>query len=99
MPCLAHAEKYVRIRFTDLSEQMTFEVKGSKIFGPLLFAKDYDLQGGKAAGQYSNGKPRCPSRPPSARGETLLMGFISQAAGLLPSSRRRNQENCFREFF
>jgi beta-galactosidase len=69
-------EKYVEFD-PDLSEQMTFEVKGSKIYGR-YFRQDYDLQGGKAAGQYSNGNIAAVENT-SGQGRTLLMGSFPGA--------------------
>jgi beta-galactosidase len=69
-------EKYVEFD-PDLSEQMTFEVKGSKIFGR-YFRQDYDLQGGKAAGQYSNGNIAAVENM-LGQGQTLLIGSFPGA--------------------
>ena len=69
-------EKYVEFD-PDLSEQMTFEVKGSKIYGR-YFRQDYDLAGGKAAGQYSNGNIAAVENS-FGQGRTLLMGSFPGA--------------------
>jgi beta-galactosidase len=69
-------EKYVEFD-PDLSEQMTFEVKGSKVFGR-YFRQDYDLVGGKAAGQYSNGNIAAVENS-FGKGRTLLIGTFPGA--------------------
>jgi beta-galactosidase len=69
-------EKFVEFD-PDLSEQMTLEVKGSKIFGR-YFRQDYDLLGGKAAGQYSNGNIAAVENS-FAKGRTLLIGTFPSA--------------------
>lgn len=69
-------EKYVEFD-PDLSDQMTFEVNGSKIYGR-YFRQDYDLQGGKAAGQYSNGNTAAVENS-FGQGRTLLIGSFPAA--------------------
>ena len=69
-------EKYVEFD-PDLSEQMTLEVKGSKVYGR-YFRQDYDLLGGKAAGQYSNGSTAAVENS-FGQGRTLLMGSFPGA--------------------
>jgi beta-galactosidase len=69
-------EKYVEFD-PDLSEQMTLEVKGSKIYGR-YFRQDYDLNGGKAAGQYSNGNVAAVDNS-FGQGRTLLIGTFPGA--------------------
>jgi beta-galactosidase len=61
----------------DLSDQLMFEVKGSKIYGR-FFRQDYDLLGGKAAGQYSNGNTAAVENT-FGQGRTLLMGSFPGA--------------------
>jgi len=61
----------------DLSEQLTFEVKGTKIFGR-YFRQDYDLQAGTAAGQHSNGNIAAVENT-FGQGRTLLMGSFPGA--------------------
>jgi beta-galactosidase len=69
-------EKYVEFD-PDLSEQLTLEVKGSKIYGR-YFRQDYDLLGGKAAGQYSNGNIAAVENS-FGQGKTLLIGTFPGA--------------------
>jgi beta-galactosidase len=69
-------EKYVEFD-PDLSEQLLFEVKGSKIYGR-YFRQDYDLEGGKAAGQYTNGNIAAVENS-FGKGRTLLMGSFPGA--------------------
>ena len=69
-------EKYVEFD-PDLSEQMTLEVKGTKIFGR-YFRQDYELAGGTAAGQYSNGNTAAVENT-FGQGRTLLMGSFPGA--------------------
>jgi beta-galactosidase len=69
-------EKYVEFD-PDLSEQMTLEVKGSKIYGR-YFRQDYDLAGGKAAGQYSNGNIAAVENS-FGSGRTVLIGTFPGA--------------------
>ena len=69
-------EKFVEFD-PDLSEQLMFEVKGSKIYGR-YFRQDYDLQGGNAAGQYSNGNTAAVESS-FGRGGTLLIGSFPGA--------------------
>jgi beta-galactosidase len=61
----------------DLSDQLMFEVKGSKIYGR-YFRQDYDLLGGKAAGQYSNGNTAAVENT-LGQGRTLLIGSFPGA--------------------
>ena len=61
----------------DLSEQLMFEVMGSKIYGR-YFRQDYELQGGKAAGQYSNGNTAAVENT-FGHGRTLLIGSFPGA--------------------
>ena len=79
-------EKYVEF-VPDLSEQLMFEVKGSKIYGR-YFRQDYDLQGGNAAGQYPMATP-----PPSRtvrQGADVADRLLSRC-GLLPAPWRGDQ--------
>jgi beta-galactosidase len=69
-------EKYVEFD-PDLSEQLTFEVNGSKVYGR-YFRQDYDVAGGKAAGQYSNGNTAAVENT-LGQGRTLLMGSFPGA--------------------
>jgi beta-galactosidase len=69
-------EKYVEFD-PDLSDQLMFEVNGSKIYGR-YFRQDYDLHGGKAAGQYSNGNVAAVENA-FGKGRTLLMGSFPGA--------------------
>jgi beta-galactosidase len=61
----------------DLSEQLMFEVMGSKIYGR-YFRQDYEMQGGKAAGQYSNGNTAAVENT-FGHGRTLLIGSFPAA--------------------
>ncbi len=56
----------------DLSRKLMFEVNGNKVYGR-YFRQDYDLHGGTAAGQYSNGNIAAVSNS-FGKGKTLLMG-------------------------
>jgi beta-galactosidase len=69
-------EKYVEFD-PDLSDQLMFEVNGNKIYGR-YFRQDYDLRGGKAAGQYSNGNIAAVENS-FGQGKTLLMGSFPGA--------------------
>jgi len=69
-------EKYVEFD-PDLSEQLTFEVNGNKVYGR-YFRQDYDVAGGKAAGQYSNGNTAAVENA-LGHGRTLLMGSFPGA--------------------
>ena len=69
-------EKYVEFD-PDLSEQLTFEVRENKVFGR-YFRQDYELAGGKAAGQYSNGNIAAVENA-YGQGRTLLMGSFPGA--------------------
>jgi beta-galactosidase len=69
-------EKYVEFD-PDLSDQLMFEVNGNKIYGR-YFRQDYDLHGGKAAGQYSNGNIAAVENS-FGQGKTLLMGSFPGA--------------------
>jgi beta-galactosidase len=69
-------EKYVEFD-PDLSEQLTFEVNGNKVYGR-YFRQDYDLAGGKDAGQYSNGNTAAVENT-LGQGRTLLMGSFPGA--------------------
>jgi beta-galactosidase len=69
-------EKYVEFD-PDLSDQLMFEVNGSQVFGR-YFRQDYDLHGGKAAGQYANGNIAAVENSYS-QGRTLLMGSFPGA--------------------
>lgn len=64
-------EKFVEFD-PDLSEKLMFEVNGNKVYGR-YFRQDYDLHGGTAAGQYSNGNIAAVSNS-FGKGKTLLMG-------------------------
>jgi len=61
----------------DLSEQLMFEVRGNKVYGR-YFRQDYELTGGKAAGQYSNGNTAAVENS-FGQGRTLLMGSFPGA--------------------
>ena len=61
----------------DLSEQLTLEVNGSKIFGR-YFRQDYDLLGGRSAGKYSNGNTAAVENT-FGQGRTLLIGTFPGA--------------------
>jgi beta-galactosidase len=69
-------EKYVEFD-PDLSEQLMFEVSGNKIYGR-YFRQDYDVHGGKAVGQYSNGNVAAVQNE-FGQGKTLLMGSFPGA--------------------
>jgi beta-galactosidase len=69
-------EKYVEFN-PDISDQLMFEVHGSKIYGR-YFRQDYELHGGKAAGQYSNGNTAAVENT-FGQGRTLLMGSFPGA--------------------
>ena len=73
-------EKFVEF-VPDISEQMTLEVKENKIYGR-YFRQDYDLHGGKAAGQYPNGNTAAVENT-FGRGRTLLMGSFPGAGYFL----------------
>jgi beta-galactosidase len=60
-----------------LSDQLAFEVKGSKVYGR-YFRQDYDLHGGVAAGQYSNGNTAAVENT-YGQGKTLLIGSFPGA--------------------
>ncbi len=64
-------ENYVEFD-PDLSDQLTFEVKGSKVYGR-YFRQDYELHGGTAAGQYANGNTAAVEHA-FGQGKTLLIG-------------------------
>ena len=69
-------EKYVEFD-PDLSDQLMLEVSGCKIYGR-YFRQDYDLRGGKGAGQYSNGNIAAAENS-FGQGRTLLMGSFPGA--------------------
>jgi beta-galactosidase len=69
-------EKYVEFN-PDISDQLMFEVNGEKLYGR-YFRQDYDLQGGKAVGQYSNGNTAAVENT-FGQGRTLLMGSFPGA--------------------
>ena len=69
-------EKYVEFD-PDLSEQLMFEVQGKEVYGR-YFRQDYDVAGGKAAGQYSNGNTAAVENT-FGQGLTLLMGTFPGA--------------------
>jgi beta-galactosidase len=69
-------EKYVEFD-PDLSEQLMFEVNGSEVYGR-YFRQDYELHGGKAVGQYSNGNTAAVENG-FGQGRTLLMGSFPGA--------------------
>jgi beta-galactosidase len=73
-------EKYVEFN-PDISDQLMFEVNGNKIHGR-YFRQDYDLHGGKAAGQYSNGNIAAVEST-FGQGRTLLMGSFPGAGYFL----------------
>jgi len=73
-------EKFVEFD-PDISDQLMFEVNGSKIYGR-YFRQDYDLHGGKAAGQYSNGSTAAVENT-FGQGRTLLMGSFPGAGYFL----------------
>ena len=72
-----------------------FEVKGKKVYGR-YFRQDYDLPGGKAAGQYSNGNIAAVENT-FGQGRTLLMGIISRARDIICIMVRR-PGSCLRAF-
>jgi beta-galactosidase len=69
-------QKYVSFD-TALSEQLMFEMQGNKVYGR-YFRQDYELNGGKAAGQYSNGNTAAVENT-FGQGRTLLMGSFPGA--------------------
>jgi len=69
-------EKFVEFD-PDLSDSLMFDVKGSKIYGR-YFRQDYDLLGGKSAGQYSNGNIAAVENT-FGQGRTLLIGSFPGA--------------------
>ncbi len=84
-------EKFVEF-VPDISDQMTLEVKGNKIYGR-YFRQDYDLHGGKAAGQYPNGNTAAVENT-FGRGRTLLMGSFPGAGYFLhhaPETKHSSQ--------
>jgi beta-galactosidase len=73
-------EKFVEFD-PDISDQLMFEVNGSNIYGR-YFRQDYDLHGGKAAGQHSNGNTAAVENT-FGQGRTLLMGSFPGAGYFL----------------
>lgn len=73
-------EKYVEFD-PDLSEKLTFEVQGKTIYGR-YFRQDYDLHGGKSAGQYANGNIAAVENS-FGKGRTLLIGSFPGAGYFL----------------
>jgi len=73
-------EKYVEFN-PDISNELMFEVKGSKIYGR-YFRQDYDLHGGRAVGQYSDGSIAAVENT-FGQGRTLLMGSFPGAGYFL----------------
>ncbi|HWB31929.1 MAG TPA: alpha-amylase family protein [Acidobacteriaceae bacterium] len=69
-------EKYVEFN-PDLFEETTLEVRGQKVYGR-YFRQDYDLAGGKAAGQWSNGNVAAVENRIGS-GQTLLIGSFPGA--------------------
>jgi beta-galactosidase len=69
-------EKYVEFN-PDISNELTFEVKGRKIYGR-YFRQDYDLHGGTEAGHYANGNIAAVENT-FGQGRTLLMGSFPGA--------------------
>ena len=64
-------ESYVEFN-PDISENLTLEVNGNKVYGR-YFRQEYDLKGGKAVGHYSNGAIAAVENR-TGSGRTLLMG-------------------------
>ena len=69
-------ERYVEFD-PDLSDQLMFEVNGKNIYGR-YFRQDYDPNGGKAAGLYSNGNVAAVANT-FGQGRTLLIGSFPGA--------------------
>jgi beta-galactosidase len=66
------------VEFTpDISNDLTLEVKGSKIYGR-FFRQDYELSGGNAVGHYANGNIAAVEHT-VGRGRTLLIGSFPGA--------------------
>jgi len=73
-------ESYVEF-MPDISNDMTLQVKGAKIFGR-YFRQDYELHGGTAVGQYSDGKTAAVENR-FGSGRTLLIGTFPGAGYFL----------------
>ena len=69
-------ESYVEFN-PDISEKLTFEVNGSKIYGR-YFRQEYTLKGGKAVGSFSNGAIAAVENK-TGGGRTLLLGSFPGA--------------------
>lgn len=69
-------EKYVEFD-PDLSDQLTLEVRGNKIYGR-YFRQDYDLLSGRAVGHYANGNIAAVENA-AGNGRTLLIGTFPGA--------------------
>lgn len=69
-------ETYVEFN-PDISENLTFEINGSKVQGR-YFRQEYALKGGKAVGHYSNGAIAAVEHQ-TGSGRTLLMGSFPGA--------------------
>jgi beta-galactosidase len=69
-------EKFVEFD-PDLSEQMTLEVKGTKIFGR-YFRQEYELMGGTGVGTYADGSVAAVENT-LGKGRTLLIGTFPAA--------------------
>lgn len=66
------------VEFTpDISSNLMFELKGSKIYGS-YFRQDYELHGGEEAGHYADGKIAAVQHK-FGQGRTLLMGSFPGA--------------------
>jgi beta-galactosidase len=66
------------VEFTpDISNDLTMEVKGSKIYGR-FFRQDYELRGGNAVGHYANGNVAAVEHT-FGNGRTLLIGSFPGA--------------------
>jgi beta-galactosidase len=80
-------ESYVEF-LPDISDELSLQVKGAKIYGR-YFRQEYDLQGGTAAGQYASGKIAAVEHK-FGNGRTLLIGSFPGAGYYLhhsPSTR------------
>jgi beta-galactosidase len=69
-------EKYVEFD-PDISDQMTLDIRGQKIYGR-YFRQDYDLTGGKAIGHWPNGNTAAVENT-AGSGKALLIGTFPSA--------------------
>jgi beta-galactosidase len=69
-------ESYVEFN-PDISENLTFEVNGSKVYGR-YFRQEYTVKGGKAVGHFSNGAVAAVENK-TGSGRTLLLGSFPGA--------------------